>query len=58
MTETLEEELENVSADDCRVCLGEHEDDIHSATLSVHAWYRGHVTRYFVEEEVDAQCVA
>ena len=46
---------------DCGVCLVEHDDEIHAATLRVRAWYRGHVTRYFVEEEIEEiqeECVA
>ncbi len=28
----------------CPVCFGEHDDDIHSATLSVRRWFRDQVT--------------
>ncbi len=31
----------------CRVCLGEHDDEIHAATLSVRLWFRDEVTRSF-----------
>ena len=62
MTETSEN---RPPSNDCRVCLVEHDDDIHAATLRVRAWYRGYVTRYFVEEEIEEeievlheQCVA
>ena len=32
---------------ECRVCLGEHEEQIHDATLSVREWFRGEVTKSF-----------
>ncbi|HJT88435.1 MAG TPA: hypothetical protein VJ732_11275 [Bryobacteraceae bacterium] len=32
---------------DCPVCLGEHQEEIHSATLSVHQWFRAEVTKSF-----------
>ena len=32
---------------ECRVCLGEHEEQIHDATLSVRQWFRGEVTKSF-----------
>ena len=35
-------------AHECSVCLGEHEEDIHAATVSVHEWFRGEVTKSFV----------
>ena len=38
---------------ECRVCLGEHDEEIHSATLAVRAWYRSEVTKYL--ENVPAE---
>ncbi len=32
---------------DCRVCLGQHDDEIHEATLSVRRWFRDEVTKSF-----------
>ena len=32
---------------ECRVCLGQHEEQIHDATLSVLQWFRGEVTKSF-----------
>jgi hypothetical protein len=32
---------------ECRVCLGEHEEQVHDATLSVRQWFRGEVTKSF-----------
>lgn len=49
------------AAKDCPVCLVPHDDEIHAATLSVHAWFRRYVTRHFAEnevEELDEQFVA
>ena len=36
---------------DCDVCGLAHDEEIHEATLSVHRWFRHHVTQYFMEEE-------
>ena len=32
---------------DCRVCLGQHDEEIHQATLNVRQWFRGEVTKSF-----------
>jgi hypothetical protein len=32
---------------ECRICLGQHEEQIHDATLSVRQWFRGEVTKSF-----------
>ena len=32
---------------ECRVCLGQHEEQIHEATLNVRQWFRGEVTKGF-----------
>ena len=58
MTETCEGDLSVQLESECCVCLGEHDDDIHVATLDVHAWYRAHVTRYFAIGEMREQAVA
>jgi hypothetical protein len=34
---------------ECRVCLGEHDEETHRATLAVRAWYRLEVTKYFAD---------
>jgi len=44
--------------DECAVCLGKHDEAIHAATLNVHAWFRGEVTKYFNCENVDPQYVS
>ena len=31
---------------ECRVCMGEHEEEVHEATLRVRARFRDEVTRY------------
>ena len=41
-----------VSAGECAVCLGQHDEDIHTATIRVHRWFRGEVTKGFVKREV------
>lgn len=38
---------------ECAVCLGQHDDEIHAATLSVRAWFREEVTKSFrIQPEV------
>jgi hypothetical protein len=32
---------------ECPVCLGQHEERIHEATLNVREWFRGEVTKGF-----------
>jgi hypothetical protein len=34
-------------AKECPVCFGQHEEQIHDATLSVRQWFRGEVTKSF-----------
>ena len=37
---------------ECTVCCAPHDEEIHEATLRVHRWFRQHVTRNFVENQV------
>ncbi len=37
----------------CNVCLVEHDEDIHAATLSVHDWVHEQVTQGFHEDLED-----
>jgi hypothetical protein len=32
---------------ECPICLGQHEEQIHDATVSVRQWFRGEVTKSF-----------
>jgi hypothetical protein len=34
-----------VRTGECPVCLGQHEEDIHLATVRIHRWLRSEVTR-------------
>jgi hypothetical protein len=34
----------------CPVCLCEHDETIHQATLSLHGWIRWRVTRWFEDD--------
>jgi len=34
----------------CDVCLVEHDEEIHAATLSLRAWHHHQVTRYLYDE--------
>jgi len=39
--------------DECSVCLGDHDEEIHAATLSVRSWFRDEVTKTFrIQPEV------
>ena len=35
---------------ECRICLGEHNDEIHAATLSVRSWFHFQVTQWLDEK--------
>ena len=37
-----------VRAGECPVCLGQHEEEIHTATIRVHRWFRSEVTKGMV----------
>jgi hypothetical protein len=37
---------------ECKVCLGEHDVDIHAATLSVRNWCHFDVTKWLEDETV------
>ena len=41
-----------VSAGECPVCLGQHDEDIHIATIRIHRWFRGEVTKGFLKRAV------
>jgi hypothetical protein len=58
MIEPCDEKPKPATHNYCRVCLVEHDDDIHSATLDVHAWYRARVTRFFDKDEPAEEAVA
>jgi hypothetical protein len=34
----------------CRICLVEHDPEIHEATLGVRRWFAYEVTKYFADE--------
>jgi len=36
---------------ECRVCMGPHDAEIHDASLSIHRWFRGEVTKYLVDPD-------
>ena len=37
-------------AHSCKVCLAQHDDEIHAATNRVHGWFRFQVTKRFYDE--------
>ena len=36
-----------IHAAECPVCLGQHDEEIHAATVAVHRWFRAEVTKSF-----------
>jgi hypothetical protein len=40
----------DTDGDECKVCLMEHDEEIHAATLSIRQWWREQVTRNLYEE--------
>ncbi len=36
-----------IKAKDCKVCMMEHDEEIHDATLSVRHWFAWQVTKHF-----------
>jgi hypothetical protein len=36
-----------LKAKDCKVCMMEHDEEIHDATLSVRLWFAWQVTKHF-----------
>ena len=43
-------DLKKNARSECSVCYSTHDDEIHEATLSIHSWFYGQVTRNFVED--------
>jgi hypothetical protein len=37
----------------CKICMVQHDDEIHAATLSVHQWFRDQVVQGFWDEVTD-----
>jgi hypothetical protein len=47
----MNDDLKPAHVSDCKVCYGEHSDDIHDATLRVRRWLRHEVIRKLTEGE-------
>ena len=58
MNETLPSARSTEHGAECHVCSGQHDEAIHDATVNVHAWFRGQVTKYFNCEQVEEKYVA
>lgn len=44
---------ELADCNECSVCMGEHDEEIHAATVSVRGWFRVEVTKSFrIQPEV------
>lgn len=41
----------SMRVEDCKVCLGAHDEEVHDATLGVREWFRGQVTKHFEDYE-------
>ena len=39
---------------DCKVCLVQHDDEIHAATISVRSWFHQQVTQGFYDDPQEA----
>lgn len=39
----------------CKICLVEHDPEIHEATLGVRRWFAREVTKYFDDEPAEYQ---
>ncbi len=46
--------LDGALMKDCKICLVQHDDEIHAATLSVRGWFHQQVIQGFYEEEEEA----
>lgn len=42
----------------CKICLVQHDDEIHAATISVRTWFRNQVTQGFYDDPVEVPVVA
>jgi hypothetical protein len=58
MNENAASEGKPAGPRECRICLGEHDEEIHAASLNVREWFRGQVVRNFEEEVPHEACVA
>jgi len=38
---------------ECRVCLAQHDEEIHAATNRVHGWFRAQVTKHLQDAPDD-----
>ena len=44
-------------ARECRVCLGRHDEDVHSATVTIHMWLRREVARRISSGLYEAEAI-
>jgi hypothetical protein len=58
MHETSAEERMPSRLRECKTCLGEHDDEIHAATLHVHEWFHYQVVKNLEDGVADEACVA
>ena len=43
---------------ECSVCLADHDEAIHEATLRIHRWFYGQVTHHFEDDEFEGAQMA
>lgn len=53
LQETVRTRVTATRVRECPVCLGQHEDEIHTATLRVRRWFRFEVTKGLVRRPVN-----
>jgi hypothetical protein len=42
---------QNGNESECAVCLADHDDAIHEATVRIHRWFCAQVTHHFEDDE-------
>jgi len=43
----------SIKTPECKVCLTDHDEELHQATLDLREWHRYQVTKYFEYTDVD-----
>ena len=49
------DDLRSTRGSDCKVCYGQHNDEIHDATLRVRGWMHHEVTRKLMGDAPDME---
>ena len=43
----------SIKTPECKVCLTDHDEELHQATLDLREWHRREVTKYFEYSDID-----